>query len=273
MAFDTLPDDVAEALGRAEPQLGSFARLRYQSEVASTNDLALALALAGEPEGTSVLADRQTSGRGRRGREWFSPADAGLYLSIVMRPRHASRSLSLLTLGAGVAVAAAIERACGLPVELKWPNDVMIGRPWRKLGGVLSEAASAGDRVEAVVVGIGINLRQVRYPRAIADRATAIETELGRPIDRAPLVIELLGRMRQAIGWLHAGDTEAVRQAWRRPGAAGLAGSAVRWQQGAATVRGRARDIDADGALLVDVGGRVERIVSGEVLWESLGGV
>jgi BirA family biotin operon repressor/biotin-[acetyl-CoA-carboxylase] ligase len=160
----------------------------------------------------------------------------------------------------------------GLPVELKWPNDLVIGRPWRKLGGVLSEAASVGDRVEAIVVGIGINLRQVRYPREIATRATAIEAELGRSIDRAPLVIELLRQTRLVTGLLHGGDVGAVLQAWRRMGSAGLSGSLVRWQQAGEIVRGRTLDIDGDGALLVELDGRIERIVAGEVLWESLAG-
>jgi BirA family biotin operon repressor/biotin-[acetyl-CoA-carboxylase] ligase len=272
MAFDPLPDDMADALGRARGELGPFARLHYRTEVASTNDLALDLAHAGEPEGTSVLADRQTSGRGRRGRQWFSPPDVGLYLSIVVRPPEAARALSLVTLGAGAAVATAIRRTSGLPVELKWPNDLVIGRPWRKLGGVLSEAASADDRVEAIVVGVGVNLRQVRYPPAIAVRATAIEGELGRSVERAPLAVEVLRQMRHVVGLLHAGSADAVRQAWRRMGSAGLAGSLVTWQQGAGIVRGRARDIDEDGALLVEVDGRIQRIVAGEVSWETVAG-
>jgi BirA family biotin operon repressor/biotin-[acetyl-CoA-carboxylase] ligase len=272
MAFDPLPDDLTDALRRARAELGPFARLQYRAEVASTNDLALALALSGEPEGTAVLADRQTSGRGRRGREWFSPPEAGLYLSIVVRPPEAARALSLITLGAGVAVATAIRMTSGLPVELKWPNDLVIGRPWRKLGGVLSEAASSADRVEAIVVGIGINLRQVRYPREIAARATAIEAELGRSMDRAPLVVELLRQVRHVTGLLHGGDVDGVLQGWRRMGGAGLSGCVVRWQQADGIVRGRTLDIDGDGALLVEREGRIERIVAGEVSWESLAG-
>jgi BirA family biotin operon repressor/biotin-[acetyl-CoA-carboxylase] ligase len=242
--------------------------LRYRAQVASTNDLALALALAGEPEGTSVLADQQTRGRGRRGRTWHSPAEAGLYLSVIARP-PAAEALPLVTLGAGVAVTAAVRATSGLPAELKWPNDVVIGRPWRKLGGVLSEAASSGDRLEAVVIGIGLNVRQSRLPREILGRATAVEAELGRPVERGPLLVEILRELRGVLGWLHAGDAERVRTAWRQFAAAALANPAVRWRDGDRVRRGRARDIDRDGALLVECDGRLERIVAGEVVWES----
>jgi BirA family biotin operon repressor/biotin-[acetyl-CoA-carboxylase] ligase len=219
-----------------------------------------------------VLADVQTAGRGRRGREWFSPQDAGVYLSMVVRPPEAARAVSLVTLGAGVAVAAAVRRTSGLPVQLKWPNDVVVGRPWRKLGGVLTEAASGGDRVDAIVVGVGINLRQVRYPKEIGDRATSIETELGRMVDKGPLIVELLRQMRDVLGALHGGEAERVRQEWRRLGSAGLSGAAVCWREGEQVRRGRARDIDIDGALIVEGDRGLERIVAGEVLWETRGG-
>src|SRR5690606_14769661 len=134
MRFDPVPDELAVALAREAGPLGPFARLRYCAVVESTNDVALALASAGEPEGTSVLAEQQTRGRGRRGRDWHSPPETGLYLSVVVRPPEASRAMAVVTLGAGVAVATAVRTISGLPVELKWPNDVVIGRPWRKLG-------------------------------------------------------------------------------------------------------------------------------------------
>src|SRR5687767_3848124 len=129
MRFDPIPEDVAAEIQRASTALDAFGSVRYCAEVGSTNDVALALALAGAPEGTSVLAGQQVSGRGRRGRSWFSPPGAGLYLSVVVRPPDAARAMSLVTIGAGVAVARAVRAVTGLPVELKWPNDVVIGRP------------------------------------------------------------------------------------------------------------------------------------------------
>ena len=183
---DTLPPDLIHALVSAEPRLAGFARLRYFADVESTNDVALALCNGGAPEGTSVLADVQRAGRGRRGRTWFSPPGAGLYLSVVVRMGESARTLPLLTLAAGVAAADAVAATSGLPLELKWPNDLVSGRPWRKLGGLLCEAAGPGPNVDAVVVGIGVNLRHVAYPTEIADRATSIETELGQALLSAP---------------------------------------------------------------------------------------
>ena len=129
------PDDVARALAAAAPRLGGYADLRYVPEIGSTNDAALELAAAGVPAGVSVLSDMQTAGRGRRGRTWCSPPEAGLYLSIVVRTDGWRSSVPLVTLGAGVAAADAVGVASGLRPELKWPNDLMVGRPWRKLGG------------------------------------------------------------------------------------------------------------------------------------------
>jgi len=268
--FDPLPADLAAALARAAPRLGRFGQLRYASEIDSTNDAALALALAGEPEGTAVIADLQRAGRGRRGRGWFSPPGAGLYLSTVVRPKGPITAVPLLTLAAGVAAASAVRSVSGLPVELKWPNDVVIGRPWRKLGGVLSEAAGHSSHIDAVVVGIGLNLLQVAYPREIAERATSIETELGRPIERWPLVVELLETMRTVVDRLHVEDHEAICRDWRSLARPGLAGAPVRWRERDAERTGRARDIDSDGALLVESGGRVVRVIAGEVHWEGL---
>jgi BirA family biotin operon repressor/biotin-[acetyl-CoA-carboxylase] ligase len=268
--FDPLPPDLALGLQRAAPQLGGFGRLRYCVETDSTNDLALALATSGEPEGTAVLADMQRAGRGRRGRGWFSPPEAGLYLSTVVRPSRSTGAVALITLAAGVAAATAVHGVTSLPVELKWPNDLVIGRPWRKLGGVLCETSGHGTRIDAVVIGIGINLLHAAYPREIADRATSIETELGRPIDRAPLVVALLAALRRVMEQLHANATDRVCDEWRRLAHVGLSGAPVRWMDPAGERTGRARDIDRDGALLVDTADGVARVIAGEVLWEGL---
>jgi BirA family biotin operon repressor/biotin-[acetyl-CoA-carboxylase] ligase len=267
--FEPLPDDLAAALGAAATRLGPYARMRYAAEVESTNTLALALAATGAPEGTSVVADAQTAGRGRRGRDWFSPPGAGLYLSVIVRPDVAAEIVPMITLAAGVAVAGAVQEAVGLPVELKWPNDLVIGRPWRKLGGVLSEAASSGTGVDAVVIGIGLNLLQASYPAGLAGRASSIEAELGRPIERAALAVALLERLRAVLGRMHAEGREAICREWRTFGGAGLTGATVQWDDRAGRRRGRAIDIGADGALLVECDGRVERVMAGDVVWES----
>jgi BirA family biotin operon repressor/biotin-[acetyl-CoA-carboxylase] ligase len=270
---DSLPVDLSHALAEAAPRLGSFADVRYFAELDSTNDSALSLAAKGAAEGTSVLADAQRAGRGRQGHTWFSPPGAGMYLSLIVRPTHvdaAGTALSLVTLAAGVAAAEAVSQVGGLPVELKWPNDVVIGRPWRKVGGLLCESVAAGGRIEAVVIGIGINLRPAAYPAEIAHRATSIETELGRPIDRASLVVACLARLRAAMERLREGRGDEVCREWRRFGRAGLEAAPVRWHDQGAVRTGTARDIAEDGALLVERDGRVERLIAGEVTWDRL---
>jgi BirA family biotin operon repressor/biotin-[acetyl-CoA-carboxylase] ligase len=268
---DPLPAELGDALAAGRARLGPFAALKYYDEVASTNDLALALAGAGAPGGTSVLAGAQRAGRGRRGREWYSPPGAGLYLSVIVRPQSGRPGLSLVTLAAGVALARAVRAATGLDCELKWPNDLVTGRPWRKLAGVLCEASGvAGESVDAVVVGVGVNLLPAAYPPEFAPRATSLELELSKPVDRPRLVVEILAELAGVTGRLWSGDRAWVLDEWRRLGRAGLGGAVVRWNDRDGERQGMARDIDADGALLVDAGGRRERLVAGDVRWDRL---
>src|SRR3954454_4507417 len=138
---DELPAEFAAAFEHVRPRMGALGRrLLYFSSIGSTNDVAAECAAAGDAEGTVVIADRQTAGRGRRGHTWFSPSGSGLYISLVVmagRARHsASRAMSLVTLMAGVALAEAVTRITGLGAEIKWPNDLLVGR--RKLAGILA---------------------------------------------------------------------------------------------------------------------------------------
>jgi BirA family biotin operon repressor/biotin-[acetyl-CoA-carboxylase] ligase len=263
---EPLPAELEHALDR-EPRLKGSGPVHYFAEVHSTNDVALALASAGGAAGTAVLAEHQRAGRGRRGRTWYSPAGGGLYLSVVARP--GPDQSPLVTLAAGVAAAGAIRAVAGLPVELKWPNDLVVGRPWRKLGGVLCESMGTGGRVEAVVVGMGINVRSWDFPPDLGRTATSIEAEVGRAVDRAALVVELLAGLRQTLARLDIAGPAAMLDEWRRYGEAGL-GGAVSWRDQGLERRGRARDVDRDGALLVESNGRLERLIGGDVQWERL---
>jgi len=267
---DRLPQDLAEALDASGSRLGGFARLLYHADVGSTNDVALSLAAAGAAEGTAVLADQQRTGRGRLGRTWFSPPGAGMYLSVIVRPGNADW-LSLTTLAAGVAVARAVTSVSALPIGLKWPNDLVIGRPWRKVGGVLCESAGSGTEIEAVVVGIGVNLELAATPPELADVATSIEAELGRPVERSRLVVEVLAELRAILNRLRDGQRSAVCDEWRRFGRPGLGGARVRWDEQGIERSGVARDLDDTGALLVESAGRVERLIAGEVRWDRPG--
>jgi BirA family biotin operon repressor/biotin-[acetyl-CoA-carboxylase] ligase len=261
--FPAPPADVQSALNAAGDTLGTFANLRYQESIGSTNDAALALAAAGEPEGASVLSDEQTAGRGRRGRSWSSPPGAGLYLSVVLRGRDLTLSPGLVTLGAGIAASSAVEKCTGLPVRLKWPNDLVVAAEWRKLGGILCEAQGR----DALVVGIGINVTAAAHPPDVSARATSIEGELGRSFDRGPIVVECLAGLRALAAAIRAGDAAAIVTAWRERAADGWRQSPVHWVDGEQTVHAVAKDIDTDGGLIVERDGRLERVVAGEVLW------
>lgn len=265
-----LPSDVSGALRSCAARLGPFAdRVRWFDTVGSTNDLAGRAASAGAPHGTTIAADTQTSGRGRLGRSWFSPPGGGLYVSVVLRPadlgRAAAASGAMVTLTTGVALAEGIERATGLLPEIKWPNDLVIGS--RKLCGVLAEASTAGGEVQFVIVGFGINLQPSAYPPDIAGRATSIEAELSRPVDRGLLLAECLASLAWRFAELKAGGFFAILDRWR-----GLAPSA-QGRRVEVMVEGEWRPavtagVDTDGALLADVGGRVQRVVAGEIRWQ-----
>src|SRR5215510_15664899 len=180
---DPIPSEFVEALEATRDVRGVFgARLRYFTEAGSTNDLASAAAEPGEPEGTTFVAGAQTAGRGRRGRDWFSPPGSGLYLSTIVRRASIA---PWLTLAGGVAVAEGIRTASGLPVQIKWPNDIVSVsgagfRARRKIAGLLAEASSGPDGLPHVVLGIGINIGPASFPPALSDRAGSIESELGR---------------------------------------------------------------------------------------------
>jgi BirA family biotin operon repressor/biotin-[acetyl-CoA-carboxylase] ligase len=166
----------------------------------------------------------------------------------------------LLTLAVGVALAEAVESATGLRVDLKWPNDLYVGR--RKLAGILAEAA--GD---TVVVGYGVNVTATSFPPDLRDRATSLESELGRSCDRATLFAETLAALDARYADLLEGRFDAILDAWRRRAPAAH-GARVTWTAPGGPASGVTAGIDDDGALLVRAGERIERIVAGELTWE-----
>lgn len=265
-----MTDELALPLAAAGARLGAFRdKVRWIPTIDSTNDRALALAAAGAPEGTTVVAEQQTAGRGRRGRTWFSPPGAGLYVSIVLRPAGSDTlppAVTLLTLTAGVALAEGIQAATGLPLQIKWPNDLVLER--RKLAGILAEAVSGpASGLQAVVLGFGINIRAAAYPPEIAHRATSLEAELGRPVDRGLVLAEALSSLASRYEDLREGRFDAILSAWRAL-APSSRGATVEWITPAGARQGRTEGIDDSGALLVRTGGDVERIVAGELTWK-----
>jgi BirA family biotin operon repressor/biotin-[acetyl-CoA-carboxylase] ligase len=265
---DPVPADLARALAATAARRGRFGDpLYFFTETASTNDVAESLAEHGAPEGATVVASAQSAGRGRFGRSWFSPLGAGLYVSVVCRDQAAA---ALLTLAGGVAVADGIRSATGLPVEIKWPNDIVVadrGAPGRrKLAGILAEASTGADGLQYVILGFGINLRPAAYPPDLVDRATSIETELGRAADSGLVLAETLAVLGSSFERLRSGDVNPVLARWRAL-APSARGARVEWDTPAGTLRGVSDGIADDGALLVRTEGRTERVISGELRW------
>jgi BirA family biotin operon repressor/biotin-[acetyl-CoA-carboxylase] ligase len=156
----------------------------------STNHVAMELGYADEPEGAVVLAEEQTAGRGRAGRTWHSERGTGLYVTLLLRPKISPVQAPLLTMMAGLSSHAAIQAQTGLTVDLKWPNDLMLGD--KKLGGILTEMYAEPSQVRFVIVGIGINVNQDKFPSELAATATSLRVQTGRAQSRLELLVLLL---------------------------------------------------------------------------------
>ena len=275
---ERLPDDLAEALDRARALRGHLGDpVFFLPTTGSTNDVAARLAAAGATDGTMVVAETQTEGRGRLGRTWFSPPGAGLYVSIVMRlgpqegrTQSGSRPgppVSLparLTLLAGVALADAVRTETGLPAEIKWPNDLVCGG--RKLAGILAEAVAWEGTLEYIILGVGMNVRAAAYPPGIANRASSLEAELGRSVDRGAVLARLLANLSRARDAHTRDDVGAWFARWRELSPSGV-GASVEWRAPDGLRRGRTGGLDVDGALLIHTTRGVERVLAGEIIW------
>ncbi len=165
-------------------------RIYHFFKTDSTNRVALELGHAGEPEGAVVLAEEQTAGRGRAGHSWHSERAAGIYATILLRPRLAPVQAPLLTMMAGLSARAAVEAATGLSVDLKWPNDLMI--QGKKVGGILTEMHAEPSQVRFVIVGIGLNVNQERFPSDLTGTSTSLRMETGRSQSRLEVLVQFL---------------------------------------------------------------------------------
>jgi BirA family biotin operon repressor/biotin-[acetyl-CoA-carboxylase] ligase len=185
--------------------------LRFES-LPSTNTELSRLASEGAEEGVSVVADEQTAGRGRLQRAWSSPKGAGLYFSILLRPKIAPNYWPLITMMAAVAVYDALGEACRLQADIKWPNDLLSGD--RKICGILAEAIET-DCGRAVIVGIGINLTQDAFPEELAEVATSVAEATGRAAEREALLTALLRWLTHWYSLLNeSAGPESIVNAW-----------------------------------------------------------
>ncbi|HEX8097215.1 MAG TPA: biotin--[acetyl-CoA-carboxylase] ligase [Pyrinomonadaceae bacterium] len=236
--------------------------LRFDS-LPSTNTEAARQAALGAPEGLCVVSREQTEGRGRRDRLWVSPSDAGLYFSIILRPRIDTALWPLITLAASLAVRDALLEACALNVDIKWPNDIIAGD--RKLCGILAETVET-ETGRACVLGIGINLRDTAFPPELLERAASVEALTGGVHDIEGLLQSLLRSLSRHYRRLHEahGAEETVRD-WSQSSSYSY-GKRVRVCTGGEIFDGITRGLESDGALRVEIpGGEIKTVRAGDV--------
>ena len=247
--------------------------LRWNAATASTNAEALRWAASGVPEGALVGADHQTAGRGRHGRRWTDTPGQNLLVSLVLRPTLAPDQLGLVPLAAGVAVAEALERTLSLAPQLKWPNDVLLGE--RKVGGLLLEGhlpsparpSPARPEGEAtLVLGLGLNVNQTGFPAEIADRATSLALEVGRPLSRLPLLADLLASLETHYDRLLRDGGDAVCAAFEARMLGRSHEAAIAFAPGTPpTLHGRLLGVHASGALRLGTPDGERLLHAGEV--------
>ncbi|VVB97584.1 Putative biotin ligase [uncultured archaeon] len=233
--------------------------IEYFEETESTNIIAREIAGQAD-EGTVVIAESQTGGRGRLGRKWISP-EGGIWLSIIIKPRIQPLHASRITLLAGVSVAKTIS-SYGIQAKIKWPNDVLING--KKVCGILTEVGAEIDLIDYCIVGIGIdaNVDTESFPNEIRDGSTSLKKELGREIDRIGFVQRLLLEFEELYLLFQKDDFPSILEEWRNMSA--TIGEWVKITTHAATIYGEAVGVDSEGALILETGeGKLEKIVAG----------
>jgi BirA family biotin operon repressor/biotin-[acetyl-CoA-carboxylase] ligase len=264
------PSDLSSLQANLTTQI--FGReFTYLPHTGSTNDVAKELAAQGAPEGTVIVADEQTAGRGRLGRRWQAPPGTCLLCSILFRPNLPPTQTQQLTMLCALAAADAIKEIANLYVWLKWPNDLIIKsqtqnpkfQGWRKLAGLLTETGFTGERLEYVIVGIGINVNvKAESLPTLAPNATSILAETGQAVDRAVLLVALLTGVERRYKALQAG--ESPYQEWVSRLA--TLGKRVKATVSGETLTGVAESVDQDGALLLRTpDGTLHRLTAGDV--------
>ena len=227
----------------------------------STMDIASQKAFSGSPEGLVVCAETQTKGRGRLGRQWSSPKGKGLYFSIVLRPKVLLHEISGLTLFMSVAVSKAIKKICDISVKIKWPNDLIVDQ--KKVAGILTELNGEVDRINFVVVGIGINVNESKC--FLSKSVTSLFNQSGKKILRVKLLQEILKEIERYYALFQDQGFAPILDEWRD--LSETLGKHVRVIQSSGVVEGRAVDVDGQGALLVEQEDKtIIKRTSGEII-------
>ncbi len=239
-------------------------RILHLSEVDSTQNIADKLAREGAEEGTCVIAEKQTSGRGRRSRNWASPFKDGVYISIILRPNLKPLHIIQIPLIAGVALVKAMEKTTSLTPSIKWPNDIFLSG--RKVAGILTEVNCDIDTVHYIVLGIGINVntRKTALPKEIKGTATSLSQECGHDISRVDFLKQLLLELETAYNEFVTNGFEAIGKQWMAYN--NTIGSNIKVNDGQTEIEGKALRIDDDGFLIIKTDdGQTQRIISADI--------
>jgi BirA family biotin operon repressor/biotin-[acetyl-CoA-carboxylase] ligase len=232
------------------------------AEVVSTNTRAMEMASLGAVEGTTVIAETQTGGKGRLGRKWISP-NGNLYLSVIFRPNVPMHKAPLITLMGAVAVASAIRTICGVQAVIKWPNDILISG--RKVAGLLTEMSAEQDRIRHIVLGIGVdvNMEMSELPPDVRALTTTLKAEAGQAIDRTALLWQVLRDLDHGYQTFLKQDADVLEE-WKKLNM--TIGKRVMVSGAGETLEGLAEGIDQEGRLIVRLGDKsVRHVAAGDV--------
>lgn len=244
------PDRVAPEELTPHLNTKTFGRqIRYEYSTPSTQILAHQWARDGAPEGALVIAEEQVQGRGRLGRDWHSPPRSGVWMSLILRPPITLTEASQLTLLASVGVQQGIERVTGLPVTIKWPNDLLIHG--KKVCGILTELRGEQDQIHYIILGIGINVNtpESSFPPELKAIATSLSVELGGNVHRASLIAAILDELEEVYQAYIQKGFSIVRAKWEQ--AAGMLGKRITARSSQGMITGVAERLNENGALLI----------------------
>jgi BirA family biotin operon repressor/biotin-[acetyl-CoA-carboxylase] ligase len=235
-------------------------QLHYYDEIGSTNDEAFRLGLAGAPEGTALIANSQSAGRGRMQRVWHSPAGKNIYTSIILRPQIEPAKAPQISILAGVAVAEALDSYCPDRMKIKWPNDVLIDG--KKVCGILSQVKTDASEVDFIVLGIGINVNvsYSQFPKEICNLATSLAIETGGEISRQELIISLYENLAKWYKQSLKDGFGRIKEKWLSMSP--MIGQTVQVMFQEEAVSGNAIGLDEDGFLILLAAGNKEFKVS-----------
>lgn len=254
-----------------EPAFVAFRRGRFgqhvyaYDQIDTTQRIAHELAQQGTPEGTLVISEEQTAGRGQLGRNWYNPSCVNIAASVILRPTLPIREASKLTLMAASAFARAL-RGQGIPVEIKWPNDLLLNG--KKIGGILTEMQTEGDRIQAVILGFGLNVNSETIPTELEHRATSIKRETSQTYRRSELLAHLLVELEAEYDFFLESGFSPIRDHWLEHAA--YLDETVKLTASNEVKQGTMRGISEEGALLLEQDGIVKSIYSAEIsIWND----